>query len=76
MYKNFRSWAVKTYAGTGGKKGKLADDLKADKAFSPGWSKHRNLAMLKCREASSGVLDTFEEMWAEYEDYKRECRNA
>lgn len=72
----FRVWAVKTYAGTGGNKGKLADDMKADRQFISGRSKQRNLAMLKCREASSGVLDTFEEMWVEYEDYKRECLNA
>lgn len=77
MYiRSFRSWAVKTYAGTGGKKGKLADDMKADRQFTKGFSKHRNLTMLTCRGASSGVLDTFEEMWTEYEAYKRECCNA
>lgn len=72
MYtKTFRAWAVEQYAGTGGRKGKLADDMKADKEFTAGWSKRRNQTMLELREASASVMAAFEEMWTEYEAYKR-----
>ncbi len=73
----FYRWMICSHISTESALGKLARDIKADRAqFTHGWSHHRNRAYLELMHADNDTLRAFEEAWIQYTEYKKRFANA